>query len=215
MPVCSLYIQKLEGIGIFRWCTLIHDHTTFAKRLVPVKEARTYVPRHQQHHQIDRSNTSKVQHTCQSVPLTTGMLVGVETVWNVSRWAFPEMLSPSSLHHSNSWCAQARWQSRSKNLQIWRGNSALSWHQDLLACPEQPAKPADSYSLPLLSFRHATELNWPVLIAPLVKAFCLPIFDTCLLNGDNSTKSTSPALINSCLWSILKIQGDLPLLLLL
>lgn len=97
----------------------------------------------------------------------------------------------------------------------WRGSSAFPQHEDLLACPEQLAKPADTCSLPLLSFCHTIELNWPVLIAPLVKAFCLPIFDTCLLNGDNSTKSMLPALINSCLWSILKIQGDLPLLLLL
>lgn len=67
MPVCSRYTQQLQTIGSYCWCPLIPAHTTFAKRLVPVKEARTYLPKHQQQLHIDKCNAGKDHQTGQTL----------------------------------------------------------------------------------------------------------------------------------------------------
>lgn len=121
------------------------------------KETRTYAPRHQQQHHIDKSNNAgKVQHTGQT--LQEGLLPPARWWEQKYHEMFPAELSlkcsaPSCLHHLNSRCAQARWRSCSKGLLTPEG-AALPppQHQDLLAGPKQLANPADCYSLLLLSY---------------------------------------------------------------
>lgn len=139
IPVCSQYMLELEVIGRYCWCALIPAHTTFAKRLVSVKEQECMCP------DITNSITSTDLTLARSTTLAshsrsvsyhrhTG---GSRNTAKCSQVRFPWNTLLHPLYVTRT---QAQWRSCSKGLL-----TPPPWHQDPLAGPKQLAKPADSY----------------------------------------------------------------------